>query len=322
MYTLDRLKMLIERSGGFVNAHAHFDRAYTALTSDFESDRVNAHLFEKWQLVNEYKSSASEERYYNHISEAIYNQTKMGVTAGLSFVDCDPISEDRALRAALRAKSDWRQKFYLKIACQTLGGVLEPEAKKQFRRWAHKFDVIGGLPRRDEGREAEHIDELLEVASYNNQRVHVHVDQLNSPLEKETELLARKTIQHRMEGMVTAIHSISLAAHPETYRKEVYKICRDAGLSFVSCPTAWIDHKRNETLTPTHNAVTPVDELVSEGLTVAIGSDNICDIYKPFCDGDMMVELRVLLESNHFYDINELVKIATTNGRKVIGLEE
>ena len=40
MNTLDRLMMLIQRNGGFINSHAHFDRAYTAQTSDFERDRV------------------------------------------------------------------------------------------------------------------------------------------------------------------------------------------------------------------------------------------------------------------------------------------
>jgi len=320
MQTLDRLKMMIIRNGGFVNAHAHFDRAYTAQTSDFESDNVNAHLFEKWELVNQFKSNASEERYYNHISEAIYNQIKMGVTAGLSFIDCDPISEKRALNAALRAKKDWESKFTLKIACQTLQGVLDDHPRRWFIDNAHNFDIIGGLPRKDEGREAEHIDLLMEIAKENNQRVHVHVDQLNCVSEKETELLARKTMEHGMEGLVTAIHSISLAAHPKKYRDEVYKMCLDAGLSFVSCPTAWIDHRRNETLSVNHNAVTPVDEMVPLGIPVAIGSDNICDVYKPFSNGDMMVELRFLLESTHFYDIDSLVDIATINGKQIIGI--
>ncbi len=324
MDTIDRLKMLIERNGGFINSHAHFDRAYTAQTSDFEKDNVNAHLFEKWELVNQYKSQATEERYYNHISEAIYRQIRMGVSAGLTFVDVDPISKDRALKAAIRAKEDWNEKFNLKIACQTLKG-LEPwneksEARDYFYKFAHMFDIIGGLPKKDEGYEGEHIDILLQTAKINKQRVHVHVDQLNCASEKETELLARKTMEHGMEGNVTAVHSISLAAHPKAYRDEVYKMCIDAGLSFVSCPTAWIDHRRNEEMTVSHNAITPVDEMVPLGLTVAIGSDNICDVYKPFSDGDMMVELRFLLEATHFYDVDSLVKIATTNGRKVIGL--
>ena len=321
MQTLDRLKMLVERNGGFVNAHAHFDRAYTAQTSDFESNNVNAHLFEKWELVNKFKSQASEERYYNHISEAIYNQIKMGVTAGLSFIDCDPISEDRALKAALRAKQDWKDKFQLKIACQTLQGVLKPEASAWFQTNAHHFDIIGGLPKKDAGREEEHIDVLMKMAKKNNQRVHVHVDQLNCITEKETEMLARKTMEHGMESRVTAVHSISLAAHPKSYREEVYKMSLDAGLSFVTCPTAWIDHRRTETLSVTHNAITPIDEMVPLGIPVAIGSDNICDVYKPFSNGDMMVELRFLLEATHFYNIEKLVKIATTNGRQIIGID-
>lgn len=321
MQTLERLKMLIKRNGGFVNSHAHFDRAYTAKTADFENNNVNAHLFEKWELVNKFKSQASEEQYYNHISEAIYNQINMGVTAGLSFIDCDPISEDRALKAALRAKEDWKEHFKLKIACQTLKGVLDEEAKKWFLNYAHCFDVIGGLPKKDIGKEDKHLDTLLSVAKANNQLVHVHVDQMNSAEEKETELLARKTIEHGMEGKVTAVHSISLAAHPVDYRNEVYKMALDSGLSFVSCPTAWIDHRRNETLSVNHNAITPIDEMVPLGITVAIGSDNICDVYKPFSNGDMMTELRFLLEATHFYDIEKLVDIATTNGRKVIGVD-
>lgn len=318
MKTLERLKMLVEINGGFVNAHAHFDRAYTAQTHDFESNNVNAHLFEKWELVNKFKSEATVERYFYHISEAISNQIKMGVKAGLSFIDCDQISEDRALKAALKAKEVWKEKYDLKIAIQTLQGVIEKDPRYWFDKYSVFYDVIGGLPRKDEGREAEHIDILMQTAKKNNQKVHVHVDQLNSPLEKETELLARKTMEHGLEGKVTAIHSISLAAHPKKYREEVYKMCLDAGLSFVSCPTAWIDHRRNENLTVTHNAITPIDEMVPRGIIVAIGSDNICDVYKPFSDGNMMTELRFLLEATHFYDIEALAKIASKNGRDII----
>jgi hypothetical protein len=33
-----------------------------------------------------------------------------------------------------------------------------------------------------------------------------------------------------------------------------------------------------------------------------------------------MTELRVLLEATHFYDIDELAKIMTINGKKVLGI--
>jgi len=69
-----------------------------------------------------------------------------------------------------------------------------------------------------------------------------------------------------------------------------------------------------------HNAIAPVEELFTEKIPVALGTDNIADIYKPFSDGDMWTELRFLLETCCFYDVEELVKIATINGRKVLGL--
>ncbi len=52
---------------------------------------------------------------------------------------------------------------------------------------------------------------------------------------------------------------------------------------------------------------------------VAIGSDNIHDVYKPYSTGDMRTELKFLLEATHIYDQDVLVKIATENGRKVMG---
>ena len=59
--------------------------------------------------------------------------------------------------------------------------------------------------------------------------------------------------------------------------------------------------------TPTHNSITPVEEMLKYGLTVAIGSDNIQDVYKPFSDGNMYTELKFLLECLHLYDIDALL---------------
>jgi cytosine deaminase len=319
---LAELVQKIKGQGGFVNAHAHFDRAYSVSREDFENTQVESHLHEKWKLVDKFKSKTSEDDYFKHIILALRDQHAQGVQACLSFIDCDPVSEDRAIKAAKKAKKIASEELHMRmlIACQTLKGVLSHDARKWFDASIEHVDIIGGLPGTDLGHESEHLDVLLKAAKENKKRVHVHVDQLNSDHENETELLAKKTIEWGMEGNVTAIHGISIAAHNKYKRHEIYKISRDAGLSFVACPTAWIDARRNDTLAPTHNAVTPIDEMIPFGLTVALGSDNICDLYKPFADGNMLTELRVLLEANHYYDTENLVKIATTNGLKVLGL--
>ena len=147
------------------------------------------------------------------------------------------------------------------------------------------------------------------------------IDQLNTNKEHETEMLAIKAKEFNLHDKVTAVHSISLAAHLRPYRQSVYERCKDMEISFVTCPTAWIDHRRNEELNVNHNSMTPVEELLSHGITVAIGTDNIHDIYKPYSTGDLLTEAKFLIECLHFYDIKEIIKILTINGEKVLGLK-
>lgn len=316
---LSNLVRRIGVHGGFVNSHAHFDRAYTIKPKMM--DKTHQHLFEKWEYVDNFKRNATQGQYFENIKTAIDTQMFLNTQAACTFVDIDPVCEYNAITAAKIAQEHYSELFPLVIACQTLKGVLEPEPKKLIEHAMDDFQIFGGLPAKDKGREAEHIDQLMLWAKDTGKRVHVHVDQLNHPSEKETEMLARKTIEHGLEGKVTAVHSLSLAAHPKAYREEVYKICQDANLSFITCPSAWIDHPRREDLVPSHNALTPVDELLERGLTVAIGSDNICDVYKPFCDGDMINELRLLIDGCKIYDPDALLEICVYNGLEVIGIE-
>ena len=320
----DLLKNKIMEKGGFINAHAHFDRAFTVTEENMEKV-VNYHLFDKWKFVDKFKRKADVSKYADNILAAIRTQADQGVQAAMTFIDVDTVSGFKALEAAQVCKKLAADEgFTLKICSQALKGVLNPEENKLLRKALEMnyLDAIGGLPRADHGYEQAHLDEILFLGSEYNKRVHVHVDQLNDNNEKETELLARRTMRWGMEGKVTAVHSISVAAHSKEYREEVYRMSRDAGLSFITCPTAWIDSRRTEWLTPTHNSITPVEEMLEHDLVVAIGSDNIQDVYKPFSDGNMYTEIKFLLEALHLYDIDALVKIATKNGRLVIGMEE
>ena len=317
MEKIEHLDWKIRYIGGYINAHSHLDRAYT--DHEFTAKEKTCFLEEKWKLVDRIKKLSSYSDYKKRISHAIDMQQKYGVSAICTFVDLDVIVSYKAIIAA-RELRDERKDIKLVIANQTLKGVLDPQNANIIRNNAEFLDIIGSLPSADKGREEEHLDFVMGLAKRHNKLVHCHVDQLNCPSEKQTEMLARKTIQHGMEGKVTAIHSLSLACHQKSYREEVYKICKDANLMFVSCPSAWIDHQRKEELLPWHNALTPVDELLNHGLTVAVGTDNIEDVYKPYCNGDPLFELRILLEAFKIYDDDTLISLAVHNGKKALGL--
>lgn len=314
----------IKARGGWVNCHAHIDRAYILNEDNFHL--VDGNLKEKWNFADTFKRTASVDDIYAHMSKTLDDQISQGVRAIGTFIDVDPVIEDKAIQAARRIREDYAGKIEIKFINQVVKGVLEPEARKWFEIGAEFVDIIGGLPEKDEGHEAEHLDILFEAAKKNGGKpLHVHVDQLNLPQQRDTELLVQKTIEHGYEGKVAAIHSISVGAQPKAYRQELYKKIKDAGIMVVACPVGWIDNSwvaglADDVMGPIHNAITPVKEMMAAGVTVALGTDNIQDIYKPFADGDMWTEMRFLLEAQRLYDLDALADIATVNGAKALWL--
>lgn len=308
----------IAEAGGWVNTHNHLDKAYIITKEDMRL--TDADLRTKWDLIDTLKGQWTVDQVYDRMAFGIEEQIKQGVTVLCTFIDVDPFIKDKSIKASVRIREKYKDQIQLLFANQTIKGVIDPAAREWFDRATEFVDIIGGLPYKDIGKEAEHIDILLSTGKRLNKMVHVHVDQRNLIEEKETELLVKKTKEHGMQGRVVAVHAISVAAKEKAYRESLYKQMVAQGIMVIACPTAWIDHKRTETLMPFHNAVTPVDEMVPAGIIVGIGPDDIADYYKPFTDGDMWTELRVLLESCHYYDIDALIKIATSNGRKVLGI--
>jgi cytosine deaminase len=308
----------IHNYGGWVNTHSHLDRAYTLTPHNFHL--ANADIKEKWFLVDSIKAESTVSQIYDRMAYALEHMLKQGVQAVGSFIDVDEIIGDKSIRAAQMIKEKYKSDIKIRFINQTLKGVIDPNARKWFELGAEFVDIIGGLPAKDLGHENEHLDILMETAKRLNKPVHVHVDQFNTAREKETEQLIDKAIEHGMHGRITAIHSISLSAQPSVYRQELYKKMKEADVRLITCPTAWIDSRRKEELAPTHNSIAPVEEIVEQGIIVGLGTDNISDILKPFTDGDMWTELRFLLESCHFYDIDELAKIASINGLKVLDI--
>lgn len=312
------VKGKIYQKGGWVNTHAHLDRAYTLSTDNFKY--VNAPLKEKWHLIDTMKRESSAMQIYDRMARAVEYFLEQGTQALGTFIDVDEVIEDKAIIAAQKLRNTYGKDIELKFVNQVLKGVIEPKAKYWYDIAVQFVDIIGGLPAKDAGREEEHLDVLLSTGKSMGKLVHVHVDQFNTDEEKETELLTRKTIEHGMQNRVAAVHCISVAAHPRAYRQELYALMREAGVMVISCPTAWIDHNRTEKMAPSHNSITPVDEMAPAGLIVGFGTDNISDMYKPYSDGDLWTEMRVMLEACRLYDIDTLVNIATVNGLKILGL--
>jgi cytosine/adenosine deaminase-related metal-dependent hydrolase len=179
--------------------------------------------------------------------------------------------------------------------------------------------VAGGLPSKDRPNDEKHLDALFEIAKKLNKPVHVHIDQENNPNERDTEKLIAAVRRHGYQGRTVAIHAISVSAQPKEYRAKIYKEMAELGIAVVVCPSAVISMRQLDQFTaPVHNSIANVPEMLEAGVLVGLGVDNVSDFYVPFCDADMWIELRMLQEACRYYNFDELVKIASSNGAKIL----
>ena len=315
----------IKQKGGWVNAHTHIDRSFIINEDNYH--KAGDFLMLKWDYPDEFKKVATVEMIVNHMSQVVDNQLAQGVQALGSFIDCDSVVENKNLEAAEIVKQKYKGQLDLVFIHQPIKGLMDPVEREWFEKAAEYVDIIGGLPERDSearigvDKRAEHLDILFTTAQKYNKPLHVHVDQLNIPEQKDTELLLDKIEQYNYQGKVAAVHCISVAAQEKSYREMIYKRLADNDVTVIACPTAWIDSPRSEQKMVRHNSVTPIDEMIPAGVRIALGTDDIADIYKPYSDGDMWIELRTLLDANRYYELDKLVDVATINGRKALFLK-
>ncbi len=316
---LETLKERINEAGGPVSCHAHFDKAYV-ITED-TLKMTNDHMEVKWDLWKQIKEKYTHENLIKRISISAENMINQGCTVTRTNIDVDSTVGLMCIEAALEVKKKYADKIDIQICSQVLEGAMDKEARKWIEKAAPMVDVLGGLPSRDRPHQEEHLDYIFSMAKDLGKTVDVHIDQNNDPDEKDTELLAKTVIKHGMQGKVNAVHCCSLAAQSDDYIKEVAKLIKEADMSVIVCPRAMIDNQQpRHKMAPVHNSIAPVPQLLEEGINVCLGVDNVYDYFCPFIDGDIFKELQFLIETCRYYEMDELVKIATENGKKALGI--
>lgn len=309
----------VKKQGGWVNCHAHFDKAFYITKDTLNKSMVDMET--KWLMSDGIKRSSTQEQISDRIRTALDIMIAQNTRATVSFIDAYEAVGHKAIDAANLVKQEYQDKIKFLTISHPLGGLLTAEAKKLFEEITAKADIVGGLPSKDRPHQDENLDVLFNIAKNLHKPLHIHIDQENNPNERDTEKLIDYTIKHGYEGKVTAIHAISVSAQPKPYRSEIYKKLAATGIGVSVCPGAALGMRQLDQFSaPVHNSIANVPEMIEAGVTVGLGVDNIYDFYQPFIDGDLWVEMRMLQEACRYYNFDELIKIATINGAKILGL--
>lgn len=301
-------RKLVESLGGFCNYHAHFDKAYLISKDNLKLSMVD--MQRKWALYKHLKENYTHEDLVERISRGVETMIAQGAAYCRTMVDADSTVKTLPTLAALEVKKKYAGRIHFEIGVQPLQGVLDDESRMYFEQACEMADVVGGLPSKDRPTPEKHLDIIMGVARKLGKPLDVHVDQENNPHESETELLCRKAMVHGLEGRVSAIHAISVAAKPPAEQNRIMKLMREAGVSAIVCPSAALSMKQLEHTAPLHNSIAPVARMLDAGVTVRLGVDNVYDLFMPLVDGDMWFECRVLMEACRLYDLERVARLA------------
>ena len=294
----------------FTCHHLHIDKSNTITNSILNKSQV--HMQEKWYLMRGIKEKYTKEDLKNRMLKVTSKIVNQGCTKMRSFIDVDNIVKLDAFEIALDVKEYWKSRnVELQLGTQLLEGLETNKDIELLNDVAPYADFIGCLPSRDKC-PYTHLDIVFSKAKELDKPVEAHLDQLNIPIEKETELFCDFVEKYNYQGKARGVHCISLACHPLEYQKNIAKRLNSLNIGVTICPSAAISMtQHNEYLTPTHNSIGPVKVLLDNNVNVSLGIDNIEDIFMPFCDGDLEFELRLLAESTRIYDPKILINIAT-----------
>ena len=289
--------------------HLHIDKSNTITNARLDKSLV--HMRNKWILMRDIKTKYTAQDLKKRMLKTTSMIMRQGCRKMRTFIDIDNIVGLEPLYAAIDVKNYWKPRgIELQLGTQLLEGLETPENIKLFDEAAELVDFIGCLPSRDTSPE-KHLDIVFSKASDMGKDIEAHLDQCNIPSEKETELFCDFVEKYKYQGKSRAIHCVSLACHPLDYQRKISKRLHNLDIGVIVCPSAAISMtQHNEYNAPIHNSIAPIKVMLDEKVNVGLGIDNVEDIFMPFCDGDLMFELRLLAETERIYKPDILIDIA------------
>lgn len=320
----DRMLLeMVQSLGGFNNAHAHIDRADTL--ADEYLRHINTTPLEASSLPLSVKQNLTgdlhrglaytEDDLRERMTRVITRLISYGTTRLSTCIDAtSDIAEEGllAFRVALELKKQFAGQIKIEIGPNPIFGFKTGSGRWEiFVEAAKKADFISALPEKDDFIDLQnqdgkvgfrkHLRMVVDLGCELQKEVHIHLDQANDPREAGTETLVeglrwidQPRITDHSGPTIWAIHMISPSAYSEDRFSRLVDGLLELNIGLIVCPTAAISMRQLRPInSPTHNSMARVLELCKRKVPIRIGSDNICDVFVPQGDGDMLTEIKV-----------------------------
>ncbi|MBN6205474.1 amidohydrolase family protein [Ralstonia pickettii] len=278
----------------FVEKHCHLDK--TLLGDRWRAVTPANSIFDRLEVEKEVLLSL-ETTTQERAEKLLDIYLKSGVTHIRTHVDIYPEVGLRNLEEIKKALQTFEGKLSYEIVAFPQHGLLRSSAKNLVSEALHQgANYVGGVdPATVDGDIEASLQQMVELAIQGNAGIDLHLHDADHLGIYTMKRLAQLTKEAGLQGKVAISHAFGLGDISLSQVKEMAELLADAGITLIS--SVPIDRK-----------FPPLGLLREKGVSVAVGCDNIFDVWSPFGNGDVLERAGRLAEISGWVDEQSLAQ--------------
>lgn len=299
-------------SAPLADLHAHLDKAYTW----HAAGEPEGSLDDAVAAWDTFSATHAEERIFTGAGRQLRAALRSGVTAVRTHANfhngSDPL---RGVRALVRLRDEFEGLVDVQIVA--MPSHVHPDGMVR-DAIALGADLLGGAPHLSPDPHAE-LTRIVALAEQAGIGVDVHTDENLDPRSLGLLDLAHMTTDWPSGMIRSAGHCVSLAMQTPESLTEVLDAVSAAGVGIVTNPLTnlFLQGRSHPVATP--RAIPPLRAILSAGIELAAGGDNVQDPFNPLGNADMVDVVASLVLAGHLTP-RTAWEIGSTGGRAVFGL--
>ncbi|AWR96840.1 amidohydrolase family protein [Acidianus sulfidivorans JP7] len=311
-----------------VDSHAHLDSNFLL---DVCKEVETPKFVEALNALLECKSKLSAENIYNLAKKSIYYY----ISHGTLFLRTHVMIDDTLDR--LKYITKLKKEFKDLIDIQIIGFIqsysyFDDNARENMYKALELADGIGGQPHLQPSREdgINMIKSIFDAVEGKDLLLDFHADFADDPETKFSEVIISETLKRKMQGKVSLSHVTAMHSYNEDYFRRYVRWLRESKINVIVAPITALEESGAFENYPKRRGIARVLDLISEGVNVALGHDDIQNHLNPYGVGDMLQAGFTLAISSYMYFsayAKTIFDLMTYNGAKAqllnnYGLEE
>ena len=305
----------------FIESHVHLD---TCLTAGDPVWNMSGTLFEGIECWSKRKEKLNEQDITDRVHQAVRMYASNGVQYIRTHVDVtDPTL--MAMKTMIKLREELKDVMEIQIVAFPQEGILSYPNGKQLLTEAVDMgaDAVGAIPHFEFTREysVASLDFALQLAADRNKLVDVHCDEIDDEASRGLETVAARALELGLYDKVTASHTTAMHSYNNAYVLRLMRLLKMSRINFVSNPLVNTHLQGRIDTYPKRRGITRVKELLSEGINVSFGNDDIFDPWYPMGCGSMrdVVFLGLhVCQMMGYEEIMDSYKLVTHNAAKTL----